>query len=283
VSFDSVVGQKRPKSILQGALEGATLASAYLFGGPRGVGKLALALEVAKAVNCQEMTALPCDRCSACRRIGQLTYPDVTLIFPAPKKIKPEDLQESLRQRAANPYHTPRFKENDAIHIETIRKIETEANYKPYEGKRKVFILADAERMLICPCPANECSSLTFISLPCLWLWHQLRSVRTIGCPIPPPNAPSIIPQMYPLRIRHSSSLQPVRMYSRFRLDMCLFHRLGPQPQDNRVVGGARWGTTEPIILQTACARHTCGSERDVVRWGQAIVAGARAWLERAE
>lgn len=149
MSFDSVIGQNRPKGVLQGALEGGTLASAYLFTGPRGVGKLALALEVAKAVNCQEMTKLPCDRCSACRRIGALTYADVTLIFPAPKKISPEDLQESLRQRAANLYHTPRFKESDAIHIETIRKIETEANYKPYEGKRKVFILADAEQMTL--------------------------------------------------------------------------------------------------------------------------------------
>jgi DNA polymerase-3 subunit delta' len=78
-----------------------------------------------------------------------LNHPDVSLIFPAPKTIKPDDLQERLRQRAANLYHTPRFKDSDAIHIDTIRNIEMGANYRPYEGKKKVFILADAERMTL--------------------------------------------------------------------------------------------------------------------------------------
>jgi DNA polymerase-3 subunit delta' len=149
VSFDSVVDQKRPKGVLQGALERGTLASAYLFWGPRGVGKLALALELAKAVNCQEDGALPCDLCSACRRIGGLSHPDVSLTFPTPKNIKPDDHREKQRQRVANLYHNPRFKESDAIHIDTIRDIEMEANYKPYEGRKKVFILTDAERMTL--------------------------------------------------------------------------------------------------------------------------------------
>jgi len=149
VSFDSVIDQERPKSILQGALGREVLASSYLFFGPRGVGKQALAMELAKAVNCQSEGRLPCDSCSACRRIRKSNYPDVHLYFPTahPKKVKPEELQEAMRQRAANPYFLPRYKESDAIHIETIRKIEKEANYTSYEAKRKVFILADADRM----------------------------------------------------------------------------------------------------------------------------------------
>jgi DNA polymerase-3 subunit delta' len=151
VSFDSVHNQERPKSILKGALQKGQVACSYLFFGPRGVGKQALALELAKAVNCEGREVLPCDHCPACRRIDQLNYPDVRLYFPTahPKKIKPEELQEALRQRVANLYLMPRYKESDAIHIEIIRKIEREANYKSYEGKKKVFILADADRMNI--------------------------------------------------------------------------------------------------------------------------------------
>ncbi|KPL18662.1 MAG: hypothetical protein AMJ92_06970 [candidate division Zixibacteria bacterium SM23_81] len=149
MSFDTIVGQKNPKSILAGALERGTVASSYLFYGPRGVGKLALAVELAKAVNCQKDGPKPCNSCSACRRIGELNYPDVSLILPTPKKIKPEDHQETLRQLAANLYHMPRLKESAAIHIETIRKIQTEAGYKTYEGKRKVFILADADKLIL--------------------------------------------------------------------------------------------------------------------------------------
>jgi DNA polymerase-3 subunit delta' len=149
VSFDTVVGQKHPKGILAGALARGTVASSYLFYGPRGVGKLALAVELAKAVNCQKAEPQPCNHCSACRRIGELNYPDVSLIFPTPKKIKPEEHQEMLRQRAANLYHTPRLKDSASISIETIRKIQTEASYKSYEGKMKVFILADADKLTL--------------------------------------------------------------------------------------------------------------------------------------
>ncbi len=147
--FPSVVGQERPKSIVLGALERGTLAGSYLFFGPRGVGKLALALELAKAVNCLEPGALPCGRCSACRRIGELNHPDVFLHFPTPAKFNPEDLPEILRQRAADLYHAYRFHKQTAIHIELIRKMQLEASYKPYQGRKKVFILVDAEQMTL--------------------------------------------------------------------------------------------------------------------------------------
>lgn len=149
MSFDTVVGQKHPKSILAGALERGTVASSYLFHGPRGVGKLALAVELAKAVSCQNDGPQPCNSCSACRRIGELNYPDVRLCFPAPSSFKPEEREEVLRQLAANLYHTPRFQKNVALPIDLIREIQTEASYKPYEGKMKVFILADADKLTL--------------------------------------------------------------------------------------------------------------------------------------
>ncbi len=149
MSFDSVVGQERPKKILKGALEGRTLSSSYLFFGPSGVGKLALALELAKAVNCQRDGVLPCDNCSACRRIAKLNYSDVSVTFPVPSTIKDEELKDAFKKLAADLYHLPRFQKSASIPIDTVRTIRSEASYKPFEGQKKVFILADAHKLNI--------------------------------------------------------------------------------------------------------------------------------------
>ncbi len=145
--FENVVGQTRPKNILQGALRRDTLARSYLFFGPPGCGKLALALELARAVNCLGDEPRPCRRCSPCRRIGAMQYPDVMVLFPRPKKIEEADLHRSLKILAENPYADLAFADRAEIHIDTVREIRTEAGLRPYEGRRKVFILAAADRM----------------------------------------------------------------------------------------------------------------------------------------
>lgn len=53
-----------------------------------------------------------------------------------------------MRQELAdNLYHAPRFQKKAAISIGTVRKIQREASYKPYEGRRRVFVLAEADKM----------------------------------------------------------------------------------------------------------------------------------------
>jgi DNA polymerase-3 subunit delta' len=145
--FDDILGQGRPKSILKGALQRDTLASSYLFFGPRGTGKLAMALALARAVNCRAEESRPCGRCSACQRIAHLQHPDVTVIFPRPRKIKDEDLRRSLDTLAANPYADLSFSERSDIHIDTIRELRSQAVLRPYEGRKKIFILAEADRL----------------------------------------------------------------------------------------------------------------------------------------
>ena len=82
------------------------LPHAFLFYGPPGVGKEALAIELAKLLNCLSPHAGVCNTCSACRKIQHLEHPDVHLIFPTPAEgnVKPEELQLALQQKAANPF-----------------------------------------------------------------------------------------------------------------------------------------------------------------------------------
>lgn len=145
--FDEVVGQSRPKNILRGALERNTLASSYLFFGPPGCGKLALALALAQVVNCLSEETRPCGRCSQCQKISQLRHPDITVLFPRPSGIKDEELRRALDKLAANPYADISFSENAEIHIDSVREIRSQAVMRPYEGRKKVFILAQADRI----------------------------------------------------------------------------------------------------------------------------------------
>lgn len=144
VSFDEVIGQRYPKKLLGGALQRGTLAHAYLFYGPSGVGKMAMAVELAKAVNCRgEVTV--CGRCSSCRKISKYAHPDVRLILPMPATIEPKEEGKILREKMAQPYQTAQFSRTASISIERVRAIQRELSQRPYEGKKKVYIVSRVE------------------------------------------------------------------------------------------------------------------------------------------
>ena len=71
-----IVGQEKAVSFLQKSLERDSLAHAYLFVGPPHVGKMALAINIAMAINC-EATELPCGKCVSCLRIANGKHADV--------------------------------------------------------------------------------------------------------------------------------------------------------------------------------------------------------------
>ena len=79
VTFDQVVGQEHVKEVLSAAVQRGRTGHAYLFSGPRGVGKTTTARLLAMAVNC-EIEALdqrPCGVCESCRLVQSGSHPDV--------------------------------------------------------------------------------------------------------------------------------------------------------------------------------------------------------------
>jgi len=151
MAFDRVLDQKIPKRILWGALRRNLLASSYLFYGDQGTGKWAMALELAKAINCEENQEDPCDHCLSCRKIVKMIHPDVKMIFPVPSAKSDDKSREEIEKfkklKKEEPYTIAKFEKSVNIPVERIREMQGEIFLKPFEAKRKVIIIADAENM----------------------------------------------------------------------------------------------------------------------------------------
>jgi DNA polymerase-3 subunit delta' len=135
--LDQLTGNERVKKLLKRILAARRLPGALLFAGEDAIGKKLFALEIAKALNCRSPQGVEgCGQCPSCVRIGKFNYPasnesddwkgiiwtdhaDVGMVV-APKRV---------------------------LLVDQMRLIEREANYRPYEGKARVFLIEDADKL----------------------------------------------------------------------------------------------------------------------------------------
>ena len=124
MSFTDLIGHGRAVGLLKAMLLRNRLPHAVLITGPSGVGKRTLALALAQAANCAaEVQERPCGVCGPCGKIARGVHPDVS-------RIEPEG-----RLRVTK--------------IDSIRDLRRQIAYKPYEGRTKVYIVEEAERMQV--------------------------------------------------------------------------------------------------------------------------------------
>ncbi len=118
-TFDDIVGQGHITQTLKNAIKLNRIAHAYLFSGPRGVGKTTTARIFAKALNCENgPTELPCGVCSRCIRINQGQSMDVLEIDGASNRG-----------------------------IDEIRELRSKIGFAPTEGRYKIYIIDEVHML----------------------------------------------------------------------------------------------------------------------------------------
>jgi len=132
MAFRDVVNQDHAVLLLRTAVRVDKVGHAYLLVGPAGVGRRALAMAFAQLVNCDRPDGDACGDCGPCRKIAAGNHPDVRVLDIAHGKFLETPGKE--------------YKGKE-IPIDQIRALRHDAAFPPYEGKRKVYIIADAERM----------------------------------------------------------------------------------------------------------------------------------------
>ena len=135
--FDELTGNARVKAVLKRMLASDRLPGALLFTGEEGVGKKLFALEVARALNCRTPKDHEgCGVCAACMRIAKLNYPtrdDPDEFIPIIWTDHPDVGMVVAPKRV--------------LRVEQMRQIEKEANFRPLEGKARVFLIDEADKL----------------------------------------------------------------------------------------------------------------------------------------
>lgn len=130
-SVPPVYGHAWTLNLLRRTLAEGAPRHAYLFLGPRQVGKSTLARYFAQMLLCTAAGERPCGVCRACRLAAQDHHPDIRWIQPRRKRER--DDKEEIVDRAGG-----------EIKVEQADTIVFEASRRPLEGRYKVFILQDA-------------------------------------------------------------------------------------------------------------------------------------------
>ncbi len=148
--FSDCLGHDKPISIINSYIEKNCFSGAYIFSGPEGIGKKMVAKIIAQALNCTADRDKPCGSCPSCLKTEKSQHPDLHIIENGESQIK----------------------------IEDIRAIQRQANFRPYEGAMKIFIIDNAHRLN--PEAAN--SLLKLLEEPprdCLFILitHKLQNI----------------------------------------------------------------------------------------------------------
>ena len=178
MTFDEVIGQNHVIVTLKNAIQSNRVANAYLFAGPRGVGKTTIARIFAKAINCNHgPTITPCNECSSCLEINQSRNIDVLEIDGASNNgvDHVRNLREKLIYVPSHGKH--KIYIIDEVHMLTDSAFNALLKTLEEPPPNVMFIFATTEPYKILPTILSRCQRFDFKRISQIEIMNQLRTI----------------------------------------------------------------------------------------------------------
>lgn len=157
MALHPLIGHYRARRQLSSSLKAGRLPQVLLLTGAAGIGKQRLGLWLGQLLLCQAPAEEPCGKCRACRLVLELSHPDLHWFVPIPR-LKAGDsdkqvdeaaelLAESMAGRREQPFYEP--SDGMSAHpLASAKLLLRRAALTPVEGKRKFFLLGEADRLV---------------------------------------------------------------------------------------------------------------------------------------
>ena len=153
-----LLGHEAQRILVERAFRSGRLPQVLLLTGPPGVGKQRFGLWVGQLLLCDGPSPQgPCETCQSCRQVAVLAHPDLHWLMPvarpkageADKQVEElaQAVEETLAARRAEPSYNPPGGMTGHF-VATARLLQRRAALTPAQGKRKVFLLAEADRLV---------------------------------------------------------------------------------------------------------------------------------------
>ena len=178
-SFESVVAQKSLTTTLKNAIQSGKLAHAYLFCGPRGVGKTTCARIFAKTINCLNPTGdgEPCNECESCLSFNQQRSYSIYELDAASNNSV-EDIR-SLNEQVRIPPQVGKYKVYIIDEVHMLSQAAFNAFLKTLEEPpaHAIFILATTEKHKIIPTILSRCQIYDFSRIEASDIMAHLQGI----------------------------------------------------------------------------------------------------------
>lgn len=178
-TFESVVAQKSLTTTLKNAIHSGKLAHAYLFCGPRGVGKTTCARIFAKTINCMNPTSdgEPCNECESCQSFNQQRSYSIYELDAASNNSV-EDIR-SLNEQVRIPPQVGKYKVYIIDEVHMLSQAAFNAFLKTLEEPpaHAIFILATTEKHKIIPTILSRCQIYDFSRIESSDIIAHLQSI----------------------------------------------------------------------------------------------------------
>lgn len=163
-TFDTVVGQNALVQTLKNAIESGKLAHAYLFCGPRGVGKTTCARIFAKTINCEHRTkdGEACNECESCQSFNEQRSYNIHELDAASNNSV-DNIRELIEQVKIPP-QIGKYKVFiiDEVHMLSSQAFNAFLKTLEEPPKHAVFIMATTEKQKILPTILSRCQTYDF-------------------------------------------------------------------------------------------------------------------------